>query len=278
MKPVRKAYLALSTATIAGLLVAILGPAAYSEVTADPTPSAAPCSAANEKKSATSGGTTAAKKHNWGTPIFSEDFESLDKWELYGDYEGHAGNGQRLKKQTTVKDGIVTINGTEDGDTGGLAGGPAQTYGRWEVRAKAPATSSTDYHPVLILWPSDEGGNVTSGGGELDFLEITNDASRQNVESYLHGPGNNDEKSFEKKIDATKWHNWAIEWTPEKITIYVDGEEWGSTTNKSIQPSAPMGLTIQLDWFPDWDQDPNSSSKASFAVDWARVYALNSES
>ncbi|OLT10752.1 hypothetical protein BJF78_05585 [Pseudonocardia sp. CNS-139] len=75
------------------------------------------------------------------------------------------------------------------------------------------------------------------------------------------------------EIDGSQWHNWAVEWTPESITAYVDGEEWFRTTDTSIFPPGPMHLCIQLDWFPD--DAVGAVRESVMHVDWVRQYALD---
>ena len=192
-------------------------------------------------------GATAAEAFGWGEPDAVDDFESagLDGWNLY-DGAGHAGNGVRSLDAASVSDGILTINGTADGTTGGMAWGNSQQYGRWEVRMKAPKGDEA-YNALALLWPTAENFPV---GGEVDFAEIM-DSSRQKVEMFLHYGEDNSQVHGEVEVDATEWHNYAVEWTPEGITTFLDGEEWWKTTDTSILPPGPMHLCLQLDWFPD---------------------------
>lgn len=212
-------------------------------------------------------GDSAGARFGWGQPDKVDDFTdpALTGWNLY-DGPGHAGNGIRSPEAATVSDGVLTINGTGDGTTGGMAWGDPQRYGRWEVRMRAP-TGSPAYNALALLWPSAENFPV---GGEIDFAEIMNPA-RDTVELFLHYGADNSQVHGEVQVDATQWHNYAVEWTPGGVTAFLDGEQWWKTTDTSILPPGPMHLTLQLDWFPDGKAD-GGTGKVQY--DWVKQWGL----
>jgi Glycosyl hydrolases family 16 len=209
---------------------------------------------------------TAAAAYHWGAPNRSDDFGgpfSLAGWQLY-DGPGHAGNGRRTPTAVSVGDGVMTITGDSKGNSEGMAWTPGQMYGRWEVCAKS-LTSSPNYHSVLLLWPN--AANQLAGG-EVDFMEIS-DPTRQSVDAFLHY-GSPDQKEFGTvRIDATQWHSWAVEWTPNRIATFVDAAQWWESTNPADFPPGPMTLCIQLD-----DFGGDISQGGQLIVDWARQYPV----
>jgi hypothetical protein len=210
---------------------------------------------------------TAAAVHDWGPPNRADAFldaSSLNQWWLY-DSVGHAGNGRRTPDAITVANGELTIAGDDLGNSGGMAlKGPGQMYGRWEVCAESPPAAAA-YHSVLLLWPDAEDWPV---GGEVDFMEIA-DPLRQTVSAALHfGPDDRRQESFFRK-DATQWHSWAVEWTPDRIATYVDGVQWWETTDTAHFPPRKMHLCLQLDNFGG---DPRGGGQQT--VDWVRQYPL----
>ncbi|GAA1184639.1 family 16 glycosylhydrolase [Pseudonocardia alaniniphila] len=216
--------------------------------------------------SSASDGTTAAEQHGWGAPNREDDFSNgTDQWDIY-DGPGHGGNGTRSPSAVSVEDGILTITGDSSGTTAGMAWNPGQKYGRWEGRVRAPV-SDPSYNALLLLWPDAEDFPV---GGEIDFMEMM-DHTRQKTDIFIHYGEDNSQVNGSVEIDGTEWHNWAVEWTPEAITAYVDGEEWYRTTDSSIFPPGPMHLCIQLDWFPEGDTPKQSIME----VDWVRQYSLD---
>jgi hypothetical protein len=213
--------------------------------------------------------TSAAKLLGWGQPMRTEEFDGpLGKeWLIYNG-AGHDGDGKRSPEALSFSDGLMTMSGDSDGKTGGMAWQPGQKYGRWEVRMKAPASDPT-YHAVLLLWPDKEDWPV---GGEVDFAEMT-DESRQHTKYFLHYGKDNRQEQGEVAVDATQWHNWAVEWTPDHIIAYLDGKEWYRSDNQKNLPPRAMHLTIQLDWFPDDGDDDITPSQLQ--VDWAKEYKIS---
>ena len=118
---------------------------------------------------------------------------------------------------------------------------------------------------MLILWPDD---HPWPEGGEIDYAEVF-DARRARLHFFLHYGPDNEQIGASKPVDTTRWHAYAVEWTPTRITGYVDGERFFRTTRRSAFPPGRMEPTIQLDWFPD-----GSGGTASLQVDWAVIYAL----
>jgi hypothetical protein len=212
---------------------------------------------------------TAANSLDWGAPVRSDPFSdpsSLTTWQVY-DSVGHGGNGRRTPAALSVADGLLTITGDADGNSGGMAWRPGQLYGRWEVCAKSPP-ASPNYHSVLLLWPDSE--NWPSDG-EIDFMEIL-DPARQDVTASVLKFDPRDPTlgglNFHANvaIDATQWHSWAVQWNPDGIVGYVDGMPWFETTANI--PTTPMHLAVQLD-----DFGGDISEGGRLQVDWARQYA-----
>ena len=211
--------------------------------------------------------TSAAAKFGWGTPNRVEDFSGRlgKEWGIY-DGPGHGGKGRRTPDAVSVENGVMTITGDAQGNTAGMAWGDGQKYGRWEGRVKAPV-GDPSYNALLLLWPDAENWPV---GGEVDFMEMS-DHERQKTDMFLHYGRSNSQLHGEVTIDATQWHNWAVEWTPDHITAFVDGKQWFHTEKKEALPPGPMHLCIQLDWFPRG----GAVETSHMSVDWVRQYPLN---
>jgi Glycosyl hydrolases family 16 len=238
-----------------------------------PAPAPAPAAttpAAGGADAACGADTSAATKYGWGTPNRVDEFDNGlgSDWDVY-DGEGHDGQGRRTPDAVSVKDGIMTITGDPSGNTAGMAWNPGQKYGRWEGRVRAPVGDST-YNALMLLWPDAENWPV---GGEVDFMEMSDD-KRQSTDMFLHYGANNDQEQGSVDIDATQWHDWAVEWTPTSITAFVDGKQWWKTTNVDILPPGPMHLCIQLDWFPEGRGDVTPTR---MEVAWVKQYPLNGD-
>jgi hypothetical protein len=204
---------------------------------------------------------------NWGVPMRVEEFDGTrlgSAWNVY-DGPGHAGNGRRTPSAVSVRDGMLTITGNSAGDTAGLEWGGGQRYGRWEGRVRAPA-SDPSYNALLLLWPDAENFPV---GGEIDFMEMM-DHTRQKTNVFLHYGKNNRQISGSVVADATQWHNWAVEWTPTRVTTYLDGRQWYTATRTSAFPSGPVHLGLRLDWLPT---GTDAVRPSTMSVAWVRYYA-----
>jgi licheninase len=209
---------------------------------------------------------TAAAANNWGPPNRADDFDdpsTLRNWFVY-DGPGHEGNGRRTPAAVSFANGEMTIIGDAQGNSAGMAWRPGQLHGRWEACVKTPPGAAA-YHSVLLLWPDALDWPL---GGEIDFMEIL-DPKRQITEGWLHFSSTNQRVGGTVEIDATQWHSWAVEWTPERIVYYVDGVPWWSTTDTAHFPPRSMQLCIQLDNFGG-DVSPGGQE----VVDWVRQYPL----
>ena len=166
-------------------------------------------------------------------------------------------------------DNAMVITGDAAGNTAGMAWNAGQKYGAWEVRVRSPQ-GATDYHPVALLWPDAQNFPV---GGEIDFMEIYNDGSRQNVGHFLHYSSQNLQEAAVSRVDATQWHNYAVSWTPQAITMYIDSVPVFTSTDTSHFPPGPMHLTLQLDAA---ERRPlNLAGGAQMMVEWAHIYTLD---
>ncbi|MGI5130782.1 family 16 glycosylhydrolase [Pseudonocardia sp. CA-107938] len=208
---------------------------------------------------------SAATTMRWGTPTRSADFTTAaatttarEGWTAYTG-TGFAGRGTRTPDALSVADGILTITGDAQGATGGMAWGTGQAFGRWEVRARVPAGDPV-YNAVLMLWSDDD------NGAEIDFMELQ-DPARAGAIAAVHAVEGG-QAVGKTAIDATQWHNWAVEWTPTRVTTYVDGHRWFETTDAALIPKGPMHLCVQLDYFGTG----GPVTPSSMQVDWVRQY------
>ena len=112
------------------------------------------------------------------------------------------------------------------------------TYGRFEIRAKAP--SGQGAWPAIWMLPTDQIYGGWPHSGEIDIFEAVNlgvalNDDGGNVESYVHGTlhygqswPNNDSSGHSYLLPdgenpADDFHVYAIEWEEGEIRWYVDG-------------------------------------------------------
>jgi len=212
-------------------------------------------------KPAANNGTQAATARGWKL-VGRDEFDGTtisDRWGQY-DGAGHDDEGRRTPDANSVRNGVLTIRGDAEGNTGGMSYRDDRDTGRWEMRARFPKGDAA-YHPVLLLWPQDGG----SDDGEVDFAEAT--SASDSVSFFLHH-GSGDQEVAKKQIDLTQWHNYAVEVTSEGVFGYIDGQKWFESTDPDTLPRGPVHPVIQLDWFPKGD----SPEPSELQVDWMRIY------
>jgi beta-glucanase (GH16 family) len=216
--------------------------------------------------------TEAAVAGRWPLLGFDE-FEGLgvdqNVWKTYSGAT-NGGAGQRSPQRLSVAGGLLTVTG-QGTESGGMAWQSDQTYGRWEVRARAEPGAG--YRPALLLWPEAEDW---PRGGELDFLDIPK-ADRSETNFVVHYGQNNDRDGATVAGDFTGWHNYALEWMPDHIAAFIDGQEVFRTDDPAKIPTRPMHLAIQQDVGPSTDgwtppMDASTPALVRMQVDWVRIY------
>lgn len=233
-------------------------------------------------------GDTAAARYGWGNPHpISDEFgyegsPDPTKWKLPGapgtGWPGHGGNGRRMPENSTVANGIMTVRGDANGNTGWVRQNLRTKYGRWEIRSRSRNTGSSGglYHPLHLIWPTTEKWPLD---GEYDWVEYA-DPDTKTLSAFLHYPHPSlpvEQESPKKPgVDMTQWHNLAFEWAPTGLTGYVDGEQWfhyaggANSKRRNIQDMPEGYLTIQLDNFTG----NGGLRPAVFEVEWVRFYPI----
>jgi licheninase len=197
--------------------------------------------------------------------VWADDFNAFPSstdWGIY-DSVGHDGQGVRSPSAFSAANGILTITGNTSGTTGGMSRRNQQRYGKWEARVKT--AGCTCYHPVLILWGTP---GSWPQAGEVDYLESSH---RTTNTMFVHYGADNSQVSGSIAVDMTQWHTYTVEWTPNYMAGYVDGQRFFYSTDKTIQPPSMVQATIQLDWFPG-EVSTSNRTGATMDVDWIRQY------
>lgn len=218
-------------------------------------------------------GTQAALLLGWGAVIDGDEFTDGvigPKWGLYNG-PGHGGNGTRRPAAFAEHDGMLTITGDVNNQSGGAAF-QRSSYGyRMECRTRFYRDGSSpgrqdDYHPVLILWPSN---NAWPAGAEYDYMEA--DVGDNGISIFMHLPNHTPYRQDHVfvPLDPTQWHNYAVEWNPvaKTLTQWVDGVQRYRGTGRVAEAPGPMHPTFQLDHFG------GTPRRAKFDMMWMRIYA-----
>ena len=111
------------------------------------------------------------------------------------------------------------------------------TYGRYEIRAKLPASEGTC--PAIWMLGSNFSQVSWPAAGEIDIMEQTGSDKNQ-VLSTLHYPGNFGGGGPSEKTtvttSTTEFHNYTVEWSATKIQFAVDDVVFHTFTNDSTLP------------------------------------------
>jgi beta-glucanase (GH16 family) len=142
---------------------------------------------------------------------------------------------------TNVTSGMVTTYGKF-----------AQTYGKFEVRAKFPTYRADGLSSAFWMAPIDYAYGAWPASGEIDVVEWFSGAPK-NVTPSLHytGSGWSDTNWTCEMPDVSQWHTYGVEWTSSRMKFYYDGRlcfdrAW---TPDNVKAPAPFdkrfGLVLQ---------------------------------
>jgi uncharacterized protein (TIGR03437 family) len=151
-------------------------------------------------------------------------------------------------------------------------------YGRIEARIKLPFGQG--------IWPAFWmlGSDITSVGwpacGEIDIMENIGSTPSTNYGS-VHAPNYNVTALYtllNGQQLSSDFHRYAIQWSPEAITFYVDGTSYQtiaqSTAGASWVFNTPFFLILNVAVGGDFPGSPNATTQfpQDMLVDYVRVY------
>lgn len=252
------------------------------------------------------------KKHPEWKLVFSDDFKgkrlNTRKWNKIRYLDGRVADWRRYQSRDEE---LVTVNGNStvslwgkfgpytsqndpEGDAEGYACGGIFTdqsfafqYGYVEVRAKFDCAQGA--WPAIWMMPTD--GSAWPAKGEIDIMEHLNheNAVYQTIH-YNNASGKRTSKAlkpgratFDSARDRRAYHTYGVEWTPEGVNFYMDGELTGSCPAEADNPHWPFNkednpfyllLDMQLggSWVGRIDRDELGKGVA-MTIDYVRVYA-----
>lgn len=143
-------------------------------------------------------------------------------------------------------------------------------YGKVEMRAKIP--SGQGIFPAFWMLPNVDDTWLP----EIDIMEMVghNPDEIWMVVHWLDNEGNltNVAKSHIGTDYSNSFHTYGIEWSPEKITWFIDEEELFSTS--VFVPQVEMYLYLNTAVGGDWPGSPDETTifPQYFEVDYVRVY------
>jgi beta-glucanase (GH16 family) len=217
--------------------------------------------------------TEAAVRNGW-TMIAHDEFDgdALDD-DHWSPYKGKTTDdvGRNDPDNISVSDGTLKII-SQGNTSAGLEWNDGQLYGRWEARVRS--RKGNGYGPVLLLWPDAEDWPE---GGEIDIMEIPK-GDRTTAHFTVHWGDENTQDGTSVQADFTQWHTFAVEWTPDHVIGYLDGNQIYRNDDSDANPPRSMHFAMQQDIGPygdDWipARDASTPDTCTFEVDWVRIYA-----
>ncbi|UWP79116.1 lectin [Dactylosporangium fulvum] len=157
-----------------------------------------------------------------------------------------------------------------------------QTYGRFEARMKLPRGQG--------IWPAFWmlGNNIGSAGwptsGEIDIMENIG-REPNTVHGTIHGPGYSGGEGIGAGYTigspfADGFHTFAVDWSPNLLIWYVDGNEYQRRTPADLGGDRwvfdhPFFMIMNVAVGGYWPGYPDGSTTfpQSLTVDYVRVYA-----
>ena len=136
-------------------------------------------------------------------------------------------------------------------------------YGRYAMRFKADQVPG--YKTAWLLWPDSENWP----DGEIDFPEGNLTGS---ISAFMHHKGNPEaQDAYPTSATYSTWHTAVIEWTPDAVTFYLDGQVIGRSTDTADIPSTPMHWVLQTETQISGGPPANSAA-GNVQIDWVAAY------
>jgi beta-glucanase (GH16 family) len=204
-------------------------------------------------------------------------------------------------ENVTVDNGVLVITARQEAFNGSnytsaritTQGLFEQQYGRFEARIRLPVGKGI--WPAFWLLGNDCDVNPWPQCGEIDVMEYVGDRPTV-VLGSVHGPGYNagDSISREYILENDRFdegfHVFGIEWGPDYINYYVDGDLYNTITPETTEEEAitfnapansgewvfnrPFYIIINMAVGGDLPGAPNAETEfpQSMYVDYVRVY------
>jgi len=242
--------------------------------------------------------------------IWADEFDGttldLNSWEYqtgngsaYGLPSGWGNNELQyytnFNSNVSVSDGTLKIVAREQ-SFGGLpfTSGRIRTkgmrdflYGRFEGRMIIPSTSGV--WPAFWMLPTDSPYGGWASSGEIDIMESVNAATTIFGTIHHGAPWPNNQANGATVDNGTNFsqdfHEYAVEWDPDEIRWYLDGQQFHSVTsdqwfsslgegNVQAPFNVPFHILLNIAVGGNFPGNPDGSAvyPQTLEVDYVRVY------
>jgi beta-glucanase (GH16 family) len=213
--------------------------------------------------------------------VWEDEFEgaALDpkKWAIRG--EGPRALGRVSREAIEVADGFLTLKAFEkDGEIlvgmVGTQGRFMSRYGYYECRAQLQRGGGI-WAAFWIQSPLiSQGEDPAKFGAEIDIVEFFRKLGTDIVSHNVHwayGPNQQTTHGMQSYLPGVSdgFHRFALEWTPESYTFYVDGYKYYEVHEGISQIEEYLILSVEP---PQKEEIHNMKLPDEFIVDYVRVY------
>lgn len=199
------------------------------------------------------------------------------------------------KDLMVISDGVLKMycrpNPPEErteADPGIMVSGAIQTknhfslqYGRIEARMKVDGFTGS--FPAFWMMPVNQPDGWPTAG-EIDIFESINneDVAYATLHTGRYADNDINTPVYRVPTDIDDWHVYAVEWTPESLSFFIDGRKYGTVTPATIREGLwPFNegefyiiLNQSVGKEGGWAAAPDPTHTYLTEVDWLRVYQL----
>ena len=184
----------------------------------------------------------------WGDEFEGQGLPNSEKWyyETGGDGWGNQEQQYYTRDDTDnarVENGHLIIEARKESYKGNdytsvrLNSEASWKYGRFEIRAKLPAGRGT--WPALWMLADEQtyGDQYWPDNGEMDIMEhVGYDEGvvhgTIHTEAFNHIDGTDKGGTITVPDATAQFHDYVMEWTPNEIRVFVDGEQYFTFRNR----------------------------------------------
>ncbi|MFI9205841.1 family 16 glycosylhydrolase [Streptomyces sp. NPDC053048] len=226
----------------------------------------------------------------WGFEVGGEPKWGNHEWQYYTDRpanasldgQGHLAVTARREKLRGMRCAVGPCDITSARMT--TKGRFARAYGRYEARIKIP--KGQGLWPAFWMLGANADKVTWPANGEIDVMEALG-KEPGTAHGAIHGPGYV-AQGLERHTAlpggaslADGFHTYRIDWTPGKVTWFLDGKAYGEARKSQLRRGQkwvfdhPHYLLLNLAVGGDWPGPPDRSTPfpARMLVDYVRVYA-----
>jgi hypothetical protein len=209
---------------------------------------------------------------------FNGDKIDSDKWAVRG--VGPRAVGFVSPDAVNVKNGFLELAAFEENDSIkvgaiGTQGKFMTKYGYFECRAQLQKSQGNWSAFWIQSTGISKGEDPAKFGTEIDIFEFFKKTGEDMVSHNLHWAYGPNQKSIGGLLSYVKgvsegFHTFALEWTPEKYSFFVDGLKYYEVTEAISHIEEYMILSMELP--QKMEEMANSTLPDVFIVDYVKVY------